>query len=136
MLSAAPAGAELYRWVDESGQTHYSDHPRDPTTQQLPSRATQPSQDAQARMEKTRRLLNAFEVERQREREQRSEREEHAKQRRETCLRARDDLRQAQESGAIYTLGNAGERAYLDDAQRAAAVAEYRQAVSEYCDKP
>ena len=114
MLSAAPAGAELYRWVDESGQTHYSDHPRDPTTQQLPSRATQPSQDAQARMEKTRRLFNAFDVERQRE---------------------RDDLRQAQESGAIYTLGNAGERAYLDDAQRAAAVAEYRQAVSEYCDK-
>jgi hypothetical protein len=117
VLAAAPARAELYRWVDENGQTHYSDHPRDPATQQLPSRATQSRQDAQARMEKTRRLLNAFDVERQRERDQRSQRQE-------------------QESGAIYTLDNDVGRVYLSDAQRAAAVAEYRQAVSEYCDKP
>jgi hypothetical protein len=114
VLAAAPARAELYRWVDENGQAHFSDHPRDPATQQLPSRPPQSRQDAQARMEKTRRLLNAFDVERQRE---------------------RDDLRQAQESGAIYTLDNDGERVYLSHAQRAAAVAEYRQAVSEYCDK-
>ncbi|MFK8031728.1 MAG: DUF4124 domain-containing protein, partial [Gammaproteobacteria bacterium] len=28
-VAAIPAGAELYRWVDASGQVHYSDTPQE-----------------------------------------------------------------------------------------------------------
>lgn len=42
LLAAAPAGAEIYRWVDEKGVVHYSDRPLNPAAKpvQLPELGT------------------------------------------------------------------------------------------------
>lgn len=135
LLGAALCRAELYRWVDERGQTHFSDRPADSQPHEIgvrPSAAA--SQQPHQRMDKTRRLLNAFQVERQQQREQQAKQKQQAEERRRNCLQARDNLRQYSESGSIYRLDDNGNRVYLSEQERAALVARHRQAAAEWCD--
>jgi hypothetical protein len=135
LLAATLCQAEIYRWVDKDGQTHFADQQRGRQPHEIGLRSPSSARpDPQARLEKTRRLLNAIEMERQREREQAAERSEEAARRRDSCFQARDRLRQASESGGVYRLDQQGNRVYLSEAERAAAVAKYRKAVSDWCD--
>lgn len=135
LLGAAPSSAELYRWVDERGQIHYSDRPAHSQPHEIGVRPpTSAGQAPDQRMDKTRRLLNAYEVERQQQREQRAKQKQQAEERRRNCLQARDNLRQYSESGSVYRLDDEGKRLYLSEQERAALVARHRQAAAEWCD--
>ncbi len=127
--------AELYRWVDEHGQTHFADRPQHSQPHEIAVRpaAAAPADPAQ-RMDKTRRLLNAFHLERQQEREAKAKRQEQTEQRRRNCIQARDKLRQASEAGNVYRLDDSGNRVYLSEPERAASIRRHQQAVAEWCD--
>jgi hypothetical protein len=135
LLVAALCRAELYRWVDEAGQTHFADQPQYSQPHEIAVRpaAAAPADPVQ-RMDKTRRLLNAFQVERQQQREANAKRQEETQQRRRNCIQARDNLRQASEAGNIYRLDASGNRIYLSEPERAAAIHRHQQAVAEWCD--
>lgn len=135
-LAAWPCQAEVYRWVDEQGQVHYEDQPRDSKTRKIspPRVPVDGAAGDSRRMEKTRKLLNAYEAERQQARDEKAERREQAQERQRKCINAKDDLRQYQESGSVYRLDGEGKRVYLSNAEREALIAQYRQAVSEWCD--
>jgi len=135
LLVASLCRAELYRWVDEHGQTHFADQPRDSQPHEIAVRpGPAAAQDPEQRMDKTRRLLNAFQLERQQEREAKAKRQEETEKRRRNCIQARDNLRQVSEAGNIYRLDDSGNRIYLSEPQRAAAIRRHQQAVAEWCD--
>lgn len=134
LLGASLCHAELYRWVDEHGQTHFADQPRHSEPHEIAVRpAPAAAQNPQRRMDKTRRLLNAFAAERQQQREQKAKQKQQADERHRSCLQARDNLRQYRESGSIYRLDDNGERIYFSEQQRAGLIRKYQQAVAEQC---
>jgi len=135
LLGAALCRAELYRWVDEQGQTHFSDQPAHSQPHEIGVRPSPAApQQPHERMDKTRRLLNAYQIERQQQREQQAKQKQQAEERRRNCLQARDRLRQYSETGSIYRLDDDGRRVYLSEQERTLLIASHRQAAADWCD--
>ena len=137
-FAALPPGlpAEIYRWVDENGQVHFEDRSKDQSESGV-RRYTTPSSASDTpaqRMEKTRKLLNAYEAERQQAREQQEKQKELAEKRKRSCMTARDNLRQYQSYGGIYRLDKEGNRVYISDQERITLLEQSREKVAEYCD--
>ena len=133
--SAAVAGSEIHRWVDDDGQVHFGDQPAGAESSEVkPKAAPAGTPGDSGRMDKTRRLLRAYEADRQQEREQKAQQQAQQQTRRRNCMTARDDLRQYSRSGSIYRLGEDGERIYLSEQERDTLLDRYRQAVADWCD--
>lgn len=134
-VSAAPLEADVYRWVDEQGQVHFGDRSREQTERGTPSYSAPTAQQADPgqRMQKTRKLLDAYQAERRQTRDQKEKqrRDDEARQRR--CVVARDRLKRFQTYGAVYRLDKEGNRVYLSDEERAASLQRIRDQVAKYC---
>lgn len=136
LLLSGQAGvhAEVYRWVDEKGQVHFGDQARDTSTPAIRPHSKPTAQtDQQQRMQKTRKLLNAYRIERQQLREQKAEQKEQQAKRKRDCIQARDNLRKYTDYGNVYQLGEDGKREYLSEKQRAALLQRSREAVARLC---
>ena len=134
LWSQASVRAEVYRWIDENGQVHFGDQAREARTYAIkPQSGSSAQGDQQQRMDKTRKLLNAYQIERQQAREQQAQQREKAEKSKRNCNRARDDLRKYTEVGNIYRLGEDGEREYLSERERASLLQRSRQAVAHWC---
>jgi hypothetical protein len=130
-----PAYAQVYKWVDEKGVTHYGERPpqgkkAEEVGQRLanpgpaPGKAAQPSWKDQD-LEFRRRKIEAEQNEakdRQREDAQRQ-----------GCNQARDQLAQMRSARRLYRLDEKGERVFQSDDERNASVARLEQLVSDRC---
>ncbi|MGB5729597.1 MAG: DUF4124 domain-containing protein [Thiogranum sp.] len=129
--------AEVYRWVDEKGQVHFGDQAREASTRAIKPHSSPPTHgNQQQRMQKTRKLLNAYQIERQQAREQKAKQKEQAEKRKKDCIQARDNLRNYTNYGNIYNLGEDGKREYLSEQERAALVQRSRETVARLCSNP
>lgn len=138
-LAVTGAAAQaMYKWVDEKGVTHFSESPPpdgrkaskiEPRITRPPAPAAVPRDEPEAWKAKDtefrRRQIQRARAEEAegREREKRAER----------CAKARQRLAFFEEPGAIYDRDESGQRVYLNDAQREAAIALRREAVREHC---
>ncbi|HED18053.1 MAG TPA: DUF4124 domain-containing protein [Gammaproteobacteria bacterium] len=129
------AQAEMYRWVDDSGQVHYEDRQKGakfrPIKPYSTPDTTQPA--PQERMEKTRRLLNAYRIERQQKHEQQAEQKAKQEKRIKNCNRARDNVRRYNAYRRIYNLDKEGNRVYLSDQERASLLQRSQKKVTRWC---
>jgi hypothetical protein len=135
LLVAGAASAEVYRWVDEQGQVHFEDRSQSQSANGARSYAPPAAiaDNPQQRMEKTRKLLNAYQAERQQAREQKQQRQQEQAKRTRQCAIARDRLRQYQQYGAVYRLDDAGKRVYLSEQERAALIQRSRDDIARWC---
>jgi hypothetical protein len=127
--------ADTYRWVDDSGQVHYTDQEQGGKPQGIKSYSTPSDTQAapQDRMEKTRRLLNAYRLERQQKREQQAEQKAEQEKRRKNCNRARDNVRRYNSIGSIYQLDKDGNRVYLSEQERDSLLQRSREKIERWC---
>ena len=138
-LLAASGFAQQYKWVDKDGKVRYGDMPPPgvrATPLRPPSRATPPPAAAGKKDEKALTPEQAFQKRQkdQQEAAQKAEKERaDAELSRVNCESARANLRQLQSGERVSTTNAAGERAYLDDAQRAKDTERVRKAVSDWC---
>jgi hypothetical protein len=133
---SAHAHAELYKWTDAQGKVHYTDQPPTVNVEVIKgtaagqtdttTRAVQ-SLDAQDQAYK-KRLQEAEEARAKAEKET-----EAARIRRDNCERVRNNLANLQNRPRVYTTDAGGQRTYMDDTARAAALASSQKAVSEFC---
>ena len=129
--------AEVCRWVDETGQVHFGDQARDASTRAIKPQSRPPTEgDKRRRMQKTRKLLNAYRIERQQLRERKARQKEQAEKRKRSCMRARDNLRMYTDYGIVYRLDKNGKREHLSEKQRAELLQSSREAVARLCNKP
>lgn len=135
LLPVSGSSADVYRWVDAQGQVHFEDRSQAQSDAGVSSYKppTAAPEDRERRMDKTRKLLNAYQVERQQAREQQQKEQQAQADRDRRCALARDDLRQYQQYGAIYRLGDDGARVYLSDDERAALIARLRGDIARWC---
>jgi hypothetical protein len=131
----------VFKWVDEKGVTHYGERP--PQGQKAQSVETRPlntptpgpgSSPRKAQGSENWQEQNLEFQRRRIQRERQAEREQQgAKDRQRRCNLARDDLRRLESSRRLYDLNDKGERVYLDDAGRTAALERARRSVERSC---
>jgi hypothetical protein len=137
LATAAPGSyAEIYRWVDEDGRVHFEDRSKQQRDRGVKSYSVPapPGSTPEQRMEKTRKLLNAYATERQQAREQQEKQKQREEKRKRKCVVARDKLRRYQGNGGVYRLDKDGERVYLSDQERDALIQRSRNKITKYCD--
>lgn len=139
LMSLPMAQAEIYKWVDDNGQVHYSEKAPDkkrPSREiHLPKHTPQatPVSPAQRRQKRDN-LLRAFDEERNLRKEARAKKEHDEARNRQNCMRARDRLKNYERATVLYDLNEKGERVYYSDAQRNQAEANLRSQINKWCD--
>ncbi|MBN1378845.1 MAG: DUF4124 domain-containing protein [Gammaproteobacteria bacterium] len=135
-LSSSSLCAEVYKWTDENGQTHYSDIPQDQpsnkiTVNEKPESSSEPS-DADRR-DYQKRVLDSFAQERQQKQQKKEEQEKKQAEQRKQCEQARKRLSDVETAGYLYEKDKDGEKVIFTDEQRQAATDQARAAVKQYC---
>jgi len=136
-LALAPAHA-IYKWMDEKGVTHFSEHPppdgRKATKVEpkvTPPSSTPPKEDWKAREQQMRKQR----IEKgQKDDYQRAKAHNEMAERTNKCNHARRQLRILSTLVPVYSVNEQGERVYLEDKERAAEVESYRREERANCD--
>lgn len=137
---AAAASAQQFRWVDKDGRVQYGDTPPPgvkATRLKPPATGSAPAPAAAAK--KGEKPLSPEAAFRKRQQEQAeadkksSQEAKDAEARRTNCNAAQAQIRQIESGQRISTMDAKGERAFMDDSQRAAELQRAQQAASEWC---
>lgn len=135
LLGSTPVQAAIYKCTDAQGDTQYSDEPCGGNTTVFVPRTAAPAsaEDAAERMDKTRRLLRAYDVENaDRQRQEQATRTARAEAEK-NCAAARDRLRSVTQASALYRLDEEGNRVVLSFDERAASEEQAHAAVAHWC---
>jgi hypothetical protein len=138
MVVSLAASADVYKWVDAQGRTHYSDRPDSDNAERLAvaSRRTNPSVVAErnATANEQRQLTDAQATQqRQEQATTKSVRDDVQKTRDQQCKEAEEQYRVAIESQKLYRIGKNGEREYLTSAEIDEARLNARRARDQVC---
>lgn len=130
--------AEVYKWTDAQGRVHYGDKPQGNNAEtinlptQEPPAAPHVSED---RLEKQRRLLDAYAEERRLKREAEDKARKEKEERKRKCADLKDDLRNQENASGVYRLDKDGKRVFMSTEEREASTAELKKEVTYWCGK-
>ena len=137
LAMATPVHA-IYKWVDEKGVTHFSEHPPPDgkKAQKIEPKVTPPSSEARpADWRQREQDLRKRKIEQDQEDEQKKAKAHNsAAERTNRCAYARRELHVLEKQVPVYSLNAKGERVYLEDKDRPAEIALWRRAIAEHCD--
>jgi len=135
LLACTPLQATIYKCTDAQGDTQYSDEPcGHNNTVFVPRNVPAPAGDAAERMDKTQRLLRAYDVENAQRQRQETAAQTARAEAEKNCVTARDRLRNISQARALYRLDEDGNRVVLSFDERAASEQQARDAVAHWCD--
>jgi hypothetical protein len=142
LVAALPAAADMYKWVDEKGVTHYSESPPPEGTQSkkldLPplapnapaSRGDTPEDWKGRELEFRRRMLDKQKA----EASDKAKSDQTAAMRKARCTEARRRLDLLDAGRPLYHTNEKGERVYMEDAERSTEGEKWRKEAAQYCD--
>ena len=135
------AGSEIHKWIDEDGNVHYSDSPPSDVETELvkplptPSRGdiirTQVRTDLLIEQQKASADLRA--QEREEKRLQRAIAAEQALESKELCIRAQQGLYALRTPRPVFSIGEKGERIYVDDELRYSEIERMKSIIAANC---
>lgn len=130
------AQAEIYKWVDENGRTHYGDKPQtqDAETVQIKNGpVADPNLDA--RKDKRQRLLDIYQEERNEKKQQKAQKLQEKKKRQANCSKAKKELTEIRNSSFLYeeTDDPLNPRVYSKE-ERNQEIAKAQSSVDYWCD--
>jgi hypothetical protein len=132
---ALPAAAQMYKWVDEKGVTHYTETPPpDRKSTKVEIRPSPPAARASDASESWKERDLEFRTRRVEKEEEKERAERNAAARKDRCRRSREALDDLQNRAAIYRLDDRGERVYLEDIERTREIEVWRARAKENCD--
>lgn len=134
--STSPAQAELYKWTDGQGKTHYSDHPPTAQTKSIGRSAAGQADitsDAQKTLNEKEQAYQKRKKDAEEARAKADAEAEQARGKRKNCDKARKNLGVLLNTPRVYSTNAAGQRVYMNDAARASALASSQKAVDENC---
>ena len=136
--------ADIYRWVDDHGNTQFSDAPprtRDYNEIIVEEPPTSSSQEREEEKQRWKRIIENQEKSRaarlKREEEKRAEQEAKKQEkavREQRCLAARQNLQALFTPRPVYRFNLSGERVFINDQQRLAEIERVRGEIEEFCD--
>lgn len=135
-LTGGPAQAdEVYKWVDESGRTHYGDAPADDSALPVKVQTRLPPTDPTLKEHRHTRnkLLEQFADERRSKAEENARLAAEKAERDRRCEHSRNLLWKYEHSAYLYETNESGERRILTDEQRAAEENGLRRFIKANC---
>ena len=139
LLFSFAAQAEVYKWVDANGKTHFGDKVPESAkveTLNLPNspRSNQPDANASPEEIKQRqqKLINAINEDRSLKQKKTQEQTEKQAKLNHECTKLRDYLKNIS-SGRIYDLDKKGERIYANDTEHEKEVKQTESTLKKYC---
>jgi len=127
--------AEIYKCTDAQGGTRYGDKPCAGSSLIItPKPAPVVSEDAAGRMDRTQRLLRAYEAEHEEARRAEAEQQAEQETRKRNCIRAQNYERGVTRASRVYRTDAAGQRFDLTTEERAATEAKARAEVARWCE--
>ena len=137
LLLSVVAQAEVYKWVDADGKTHFGDKvPESAKVEKLnlPSspRTSQPDASPEEIKQRQQKLINAINEDRSLKQKKTQEQTEKQAKLNQECTKLRDYLKNIR-SGRIYDLDKKGERVYANDAEHDQEVKQTESALKKYC---
>lgn len=136
LLQSCCAVAAVYKWKDQDGGVHYSDHPPPGQTAQSITIAQPPppDPDAAARRERRNRLLEIFSEDRQRQEAQRAATRKEQEKRTRNCAQARRRLTAVRNARYLYEdTSDPKNPRVLSSKERALATQKLVQQVHDWC---
>lgn len=137
LVLATGAQGQIYKWVDEKGQTHYEERPPEGKDPKDAKKMTTPAASKDAPKGAAGGDWKQKDMEfkqRQQERAQADAVQEKKRaQREKACVTAREDLEYNEQRGRFYSTDDKGEKKFRTDEEQAAVVAAARRKVQELC---
>jgi hypothetical protein len=134
LLCGASARGEIYKCTDATGAVQFSDRPCTDVSTYIGNKAALPeAQGPDDHRQKTQRLLDALQEEREQAKREKAQQKAAAEKRKHDCLNARDDLRNITQASHLYRLDDQGNRVILSDEERNRATEETRARVAQWC---
>ena len=134
---AAEAAAQVFKWVDEKGRTHYGEKPPEGVKSSEVARPTPPSDPTKAAPDDWRKKAQDAKRDktaREQERETATQREANQRgEQQRRCRDARVTLDRLENVQRLYKYNDKGERVYFTDAEREPEKARARREVQEHC---
>jgi hypothetical protein len=135
LLCSPGIRGEIYKCTDAQGMVRYGDKPCDgQSTVITPKSAPPADRNSAERMDKTRRLLRAYEEEHAEEQRLRTEQQVEKEQRQRNCANARDRLREYTQANRLYNYDADGNQINLNDEERRRVTENARAEVARWCD--
>lgn len=136
LFASGTAMAEIYKCTDAQGKTRYADKPCSGNAVIItPEKAPSVSADSEQRMEKTQRLLRAYDAEHAEERAQEEASKAEKIQRQQKCAKAQDYQRGITQASRVYAYDEKGQRHDLNTEERTMEESRAQQEVARWCDK-
>lgn len=148
LAAFSQAEAEIYKWVDGQGVTHYSEKPpasgrakKFQLRQESESVGaadagqvkTDNANENRLRLEKEKKLLRAMSEDRRQEKQKRQREEKITRQRIRNCAIAKDSLRRYESSTSVYKVDDKGNRVILPSTERDKSIQHARAQVKKWC---
>ncbi len=135
---AIAASADVYRWIDSEGKTHYGDHaPQEQRAKALRMDIKPSSPEIDPDAEKARQQLRSIEEGRERERAYEAQKTAQEQQRRaelaQRCKSIQNEIRDDQNVAVFYRYDEAGNRVLWTDDERLAYREKLQKAKQTYC---
>jgi len=135
LLVTTGVPAEIYKCTDAQGRTRYGDKSCAGSSVIItPKPAPVVSEDSVGRMDRTQRLLRAYEAEHEEVRRAEAEKKAKQEERTRNCARAQSYERGVTRASRVYRTDDAGQRIDLTTEERAATEAQARAEVARWCD--
>jgi hypothetical protein len=130
-----PASAQVYKWVDENGATHYGERPpqgrkAQEVEQHLANPGPAPGKTDQPNWKEKDLEFRSRRIETEQAEGKRKQRDDAQRQ---ACNQARDQLGQMKLAHRLYRLDEKGERVFQSDEERSTSIAGQERSVSELC---
>ena len=129
------AHAEIYKWVDEHGNTHYGDKPSSADAEQVPiSKPASGNPNQASRAEKQRRLLKLYEEERTEKKQQQAQQEKDKLLQQQNCAKAKKNLAAINRASFLYKKSEDPKNPYVySDEERQKITEKAQKAVDQWC---
>lgn len=127
---------QVYKWVDESGQVHFSQFPpeeREAENVNINAPTSSNSKQAVENLQKLRQQLTEQVVDRTTQSEEEKQAAADKERMAENCQKAKQRLLDLQNNGRIYKTLENGEREWYDEKGREGLIANAKKDVDKYC---
>ncbi|MGD8478050.1 MAG: DUF4124 domain-containing protein [Burkholderiales bacterium] len=140
--SVANSAGEMYRWVDENGQVHYSDQPPPANARSIkslnseginPPPSADDEVDAEPSYAQQEKAFEERQAQRAEERAEAARKKQEEEERKKNCELARSNYNTVNSGGRVMRVNAQGEREYLNDEEIDKAAAEARSNVEKWC---
>jgi hypothetical protein len=136
---ASSHATQMYKWVDENGQTQFSQFPPSAMSQseQIKVEAVKSRQSASSKekLDNMRQKLLENSVGRGQKEQDKEEQDKKKEELAKACITSKKRLKKLQENGRIYKELENGERKWFDVKERDGLIKDAQQDVADYCSK-